>query len=142
MSITTSNSILLQSVTGLFTVPQQIQGFSVDDLFDMASISPVESMMGADGKLSFGYIPVAKVLNLTLLADSPSNIFFDAWATAQEAAREVYTANGIIRLPGLSKSYVLTKGGLTGYDPMSDAKKMMQPRKYSITFESVVGAPL
>jgi hypothetical protein len=37
---------------------------------------------------------------------------------------------------------VLTHGGLKGYKPIADAKRTMQPRKYSIEWQSIVGAPI
>lgn len=141
-SITSANSVLLLAISGLYTTPQQIQGFTADDISDFASISPAEVSMGLDGRLSAGYVPVAIVQSITLQADSPSIMLFEAWFAAQQAARDVYFANGIVQYPAVSRSYVMTAGVLTGYAPLSDAKKMLQPRKFSITWQTIVGAPL
>ncbi|WP_049018403.1 phage tail fiber protein, partial [Burkholderia multivorans] len=110
--------------------------------FDTEALTPAEVVMGVDGKLSAGYTPVPTKQNISLQADSDSNLIFEAWHLAQQTAKEVYFASAIVRLPSVSKSYVLTNGVLTSYMPIPDAKKILQPRKFQITWESVVGAPI
>lgn len=141
-SITSANSVLMLSVTGLYPIPQQLQGFAADDIFDLGDIAPAEAVMGVDGKLSAGFVHVPIQQGIMLQADSDSNDLFDAWFAAQQAAGEVYFANGIVRLPSVKRSYALTKGVLTGYKPAPDGKKVLQPRKFSITWQTLVGAPL
>lgn len=141
-AISSGNAVYMLTIAGLYAAPQQLQGFSADDIFDTASINPVEAVMGLDGKLSAGYVPVPIQQGITLQADSDSNTLFDAWFTAMQAAREVFFANGIIHLSSIKRGYALLNGVLTAYSPMPDAKKMLQPRKYSITWESMTPAPL
>ncbi|WP_048996431.1 phage tail fiber protein [Burkholderia multivorans] len=141
-TITSANAVFMLAVTDLFPVPQQLQGFAADDIFDTEALTPAEVVMGVDGKLSAGYTPVPTKQNISLQADSDSNLIFEAWHLAQQTAKEVYFASAIVRLPSVSKSYVLTNGVLTSYMPIPDAKKILQPRKFQITWESVVGAPI
>jgi len=141
-SITSVNAVFMLAISGLYTIPQQIQGFSAEDIFDNEVTAPAEVSLGLDGKLSAGFIPVMVKQSITLQADSDSNLLFEAWDAAQKAAKEIYRANGILRVSSINKSYVLTNGVLTSYPVMADAKKILSPRKYGITWESVVGAPL
>ena len=141
-SITSANAVIYLSITGLFPVPQQLQGFAADDITDLGDMASAETSMGVDGKLSAGFVHVPVPQGIMLQADSASNGLFDAWFAAQQAAGEVYFANGIIRDPSVKRTYTLTNGVLTSFKPAADAKKMLQPRKYSITWESVVGSPL
>jgi hypothetical protein len=141
-SITSANSIILLSITGLFPVPQQLQGFAADDIFDVGDIAPAEISMGVDGKLSAGYVNVPVPLGIMLQADSDSNDLFDAWYAANRASGDIYFANGVVRLPSVQRSFALKKGVLMGYKPAPDGKKILQPRKYSIMFESMIGAPI
>lgn len=141
-SITSANAVIYLSITGLFPVPQQLQGFAADDITDLGDMASAETSMGVDGKLSAGFVHVPVPQGIMLQADSASNGLFDAWFAAQQAAGEVYFANGIIRYPSVKRTYTLTNGVLTSFKPAADAKKMLQPRKYSITWESVVGSPL
>ena len=136
-TLTTANSALAIAIVGLYATPQVIQGYSTDDSFAADDVSGVETQMGVDGYLSGGFTPVPTVLNINLQADSLSNDFFDNWIAAQLTARETYIANATINLPGLGTKYAFTKGFLTSHSPMPGSKKILQPRKFSITFESV-----
>jgi len=141
-SITSANSVLLIGVAGLYTVPQQLQGFSQDDMYSMEAVDTKEVQMGADGKLSMGWIPQIKVMNVTLQADSPSIAFFEAWYAAEEAAQDAFAGFGVLSQPGVGRSYALTNGALSNYAPFADGKKVLQPRKFQIKWQAVIGAPI
>ncbi|RVT95251.1 hypothetical protein EOD42_16840 [Rhodovarius crocodyli] len=141
-TITSANSELLLAVNGLFTVPQAIQGYSTDEAFTTDAAEPAEVMMGVDGKMSAGWVPTVTVQSITLQADSTSNAFFDQWDAAEKAAREVYFAQGILRLPSVGVSYALLNGVLTSIPRMLSARKVLQPRQFRITWESVTVAPV
>lgn len=141
-TLTSANCVIMLGITGIFTVPQQLQGFEVDDIFSMGSVKSVETKMGVDGKLSAGWVPTEKTMGITLQADSDSNDLFEAWWQTQEAARETFPAFGVISIPSLSQSYALTTGYLGDYNPIPDAKKIMQARKYSIVWGTILGSPI
>jgi hypothetical protein len=141
MDITSANSVLMLGVTGLFTVPQQLQGFSADDMYEIAAVDTKEVVMGADGNLSAGWIPQVKVMSVTLQADSPSNTFFDSWYAAEEAAQTPFFAFGVINQPSVSRVYTLTTGVLKNYTPLAAAKKTLQPRKFEVHWKLTIGAP-
>lgn len=141
-SITSANAIIMIGVTGLYPAPQQLQGFAADDVFDSESVTPTEILMGVDGKLSAGLVNVPIPQNFSLQADSDSNTLFETWYAAMKAAQDMYYAFGVVHFPSLNRSYAMTKGVLSGFAPTSDAKKVMQPRKYKITWESIIAAPV
>lgn len=140
-TITSANSVLLLGIANLFNVPVQIQGFATDDMFTLEDVDMAETMMGADGKLSAGWIPVPKSLEITLQADSASNDFFDAWVSAESVAREKYVCNGTILLKGTGRLYTMVTGYLKRGSMMPAAKKVLQPRKFVIEFQDVQPAP-
>lgn len=139
-SITSANAIYMLSIASLYGAPQQLQGFAADDIFDTGSINPAEVIMGVDGKLSAGFVPVAIPQNIMLMANSASIDLFDNWYQAQYIARDIYFAQATIVLPSIGKQYTMTNGVLQGYAPIPDAKKVLQARRFSIVWESVVGA--
>jgi hypothetical protein len=141
-TLTTANSVFALAIAGLYPVAQILQGYSTDDAFAAADIAPAEVVMGVDGKLSGGFVPVPRVIDIMLQADSASNQIFDDWNAAQESARELYIASAIISLQGTSQKYSLTRGIMTSYSPMPTAKKILQPRKFVITFESCTPSPI
>ena len=141
-SLTGANAVIQLAITGLFPVPQRLQGFTVDDVFDAEAIVPTEIMTGVDGNLSAGYVYVPRKQGITLQGDSASNLLFEAWFAAQEAVQEAYFANGIVHLTAVGRHYVMTRGVLTSFPPMPTVKKLIQPRKYEITWGKVVAAPV
>lgn len=140
-TLTTANSAFSLQIAGLYPVPQNIQGYATDDAFMADDVTPTETQMGVDGKLSAGYTPYPTKLNVTLQADSASNAIFDNWLAAQVAAKEVYASNATITIQGTGEKYAFTRGFLTSSTPMAGSKKILQPRKYSITFEQCTKAP-
>lgn len=136
MSITSVNAVFMLSVTGLFPSPQPLQGFIADDLFDFGQTNSKEIILGADGIMSAGFVPTTFMQNIAFLPDSQSVDIIEAWYQAEQAIRSVYYANATILLD-TGKAYTLTRGALTGYSPAPDAKKILQPRKFSITWQSI-----
>jgi hypothetical protein len=141
-SITSANAIMMLSITSLYPVPQQIQGFSTDDVFAVDALDSAEVMMGVDGRLSSGFKFVPIKLSIHLQADSNGNPIFDNWWAAQQQAKDNFPAGMIISLPAIAMQYQLNRGFLTGYPPIPDAGKTLKPRKYEITFESFNYAPV
>lgn len=140
-TITAANAVFQITIAELFQFPQQLQGFAADDVFSHALVAPVETLMGVDGFLSGGWTPQPKVQTIALQADSPSNDIFDSWYQAQEQAREVYIADAHVTLASIKKSFYCIKGFLTNYPPMTDARKILQPRRFTITWEAIKTAP-
>lgn len=141
-TLTTANSAVSLVVRGLFPVPQRLQGYATDDSFAADDVNPMETQMGVDGQLSAGYVPYPTAITFTFQADSPSVAMFDTVLEAQKANKEGFIFDGTIIIQGTGDKYAMTKGYLTTATPMSTAKKMLQPRKFTITFESVTKAPV
>lgn len=141
-TLTNANSVLMLSIGGVYPVPQQLQGYATDDMFAVPDVSPTEVVMGVDGKLSAGFTPYPTEIEITLQADSASISIFDTWKVVQDTAREVFYANMTVSLPGTGQKFAMTKGVLTSASPMPTGKKILQPRKWKITFESCTPSPV
>ena len=141
-TITSVNSVFLLTIPGLFDTPVQLQGWAADDAFASEAVQVTETMMGIDGHLAMGKVNNPRSVSVTLMGDSPSNAVFQAWVDAMEAINEVYPCNGTISLPGPGMTYALRRGILTTYTPFSDVRKVLQPRKYTMVFEGIFGAPV
>lgn len=135
-SITGANSTFTLSISGLFPTPVQLQGYATDDAFATESLTPSETLMGVDGILSGGFVFVEVKQTISIQADSPSADIFDQWYSAQQQIQDVFTATGLIMLPSLRKKYSMVKGFLTTYPPLPDVKKLLQPRKFGITWQA------
>lgn len=140
MSITSANAVVTLAVTTVFPNPQTLQKFSTDSIYDSSSVKPTEVQMGVDGFQSLGFVFVSRAIVFTLMADSPSNAFFDAWDQAQIAAKDAFACNGLIVLPGPGSKFTLVNGGLTNFTPLPPGGKILGPRKFEITFERIIPA--
>jgi len=141
-TLTTANSAVSVVVRGLFPVPQHLQGYATDDSFATEDVNPMEVQMGVDGQLSGGFVPYATPITFTLQADSPSIAMFDTVLEAQKASKEGFIFDATILIQGTGDKYACTKGFLTTATPMSTAKKTLQPRKFTLTFQDVTKAPV
>lgn len=141
-TLTAANSAISLMVRGLFPVPQLQQGYATDSAWTVSDVSPVEVMMGVDGKLSGGFTPYPTAIDFEYQADSPSIAMFDAVLEAQKASKEAFVFDGTALIQGTGSKYALTKGYLTNAAPMETGKKVLQARKFTITFESVSKAPV
>lgn len=140
-SLTAANAVITLTIPGVFSTPQQLQQFSVDDVADVDTLQVAETLMGVDGFLSGGYIFNAVKYSYTLQADSPSCQIFDQWKLAQDAQEDTLPANGLLILKSLGTKWIWTRGFLTQWSPAPNVKKITQPRKFTIDWQSVVPQP-
>lgn len=142
MDIGSANSVLTLAIATLLPSPVQLQGFGVDDIYDIAQVKNIETLMGVDGVLSAGFVWKERVQTVTLQADSTSNDIFDMWNQNQESNLVSYPAQGLIRLPGIATKFIQTRGFLTGYKPAPKAGRLLHARTYEITWQRVAPAPV
>src|SRR5215469_1758216 len=138
MSLTSANTIIQISVSVIFPAPQQLQKFSTDNIYEAPAITPNQVQMGVDGFQSAGKVFVSKPISYDLLADSPSNDFFDTWYSQEEAAQETFAANGLMVLKSVGKKFTLVNGSLTSYTPLPPGARILGPRRYEITWERII----
>lgn len=139
-SITSINAVLLLTVDGLF-VAQQLQGFAPDDIFDVDEIDVSEDYMGVDGLLSAGRIYNKIPTTFAFAANSAACAIFETWNKAEEIIQDKYFAQALIRLPSIKMTYICNNGNLSKFSYMPNGKKTLQPRKFTINWESLFGAP-
>jgi hypothetical protein len=140
-TITAANALFTLSVPGAGLVEYTLEGYAADAAFATDSLTVAETVMGVDGKMSFGRLPTIKPQSIQLMPDSKSVEFFNAWYNAQEVLGDAIPALGRITIPGLGVSYVLTKGVLKQYSPISAAAKAMQAQTFAIDWENITATP-
>jgi hypothetical protein len=141
-AVTAADAVLTLNIPLVFPGgPVQLQGFANDEVFDIPAIKSAETMMGVDGVLSSGFVFVPVMQTISLQADSASNLVFDTWWAQMQATLATLLASGLIVLPSIGTKYTLSNGILTSYKPASNAKKLLQPRTYEITWQNIAPAP-
>lgn len=140
-SLTGATATIHLSVETIFNTPLELQGFATDDVFSSSPIKSVETLMGVDGKMSAGFVFVEIPQTFMLQADSASCDIFDQWWAAMQVNEDVYFANGIVYLKALGTKWAMTRGVLSNYEPIPAIKKLIQPRKFEITWNSISPSP-
>ncbi len=141
-TLTTANSAFTLAARGIFPVPFNLEGYSTDDSFAVDDVTPGETQMGVDGNLSAGYVPYATQITFMFQADSPTIDYFDTIIAAQKAQREMVIFDGTGFIQGTQEKMVMTKGFLTSFTPTSTGKKILQPRKFTLTFQNFDKSPI
>lgn len=135
MSLTAADAVILFSIPGVVPIPQMLQKFMADDIFDTEAIEAAETVMGVDGFLSAGFVYASVKQGYSLQGDSESNAVFDNWYYAEQVTRSKLPASATIILPALGIKYSMQVGYLKTYKPISDLKKIIQGRKHIVEWQ-------
>jgi hypothetical protein len=141
-TLTAANSVFTLSCPALSITSVQIQGFAADDAFDTKAVKPVEVLVGVDGKKSSGYVAYLVPFTFMLQADSPSIAIMDAIKEGLDALQDDAELSASISSPSLGKLWTFSDGSLTETKPAPQAKKLMQPQNYEITWASIISSVL
>lgn len=140
-TITAATAQFSLAIPGLFNSPILLGGWAADDAFMGEALENAEVVMGVDARMSTGWVPNPVKVALVFQPDSPSIDVMNAWGVAQQGTKEVYIANGSVYIPATTYKYALTKGVLVNWRPLPELKRIIQPQRYELTFESVIGGP-
>ena len=136
-SITSANAVIMLAVPGVFPAPQAIQQFAAEDIFTNDPVQANEVAMGVDGYLAAGFVFAPTSWSVSLMADSPSNQFFDTWYQTMVKNVETYRCNGTIWLKSINKKFDMSNGALTTYRNMPDAARTLRSRAFVITWQRI-----
>lgn len=136
-TLTTANSVLTIRCPDVFGIPQVIEGFATEDAFSVPQYEIARAVMGVDAKLSGGFVPAVKELDIVLQADSPSNAVFQRIVQVMTGQREIVYLSATILMPGQNELWQFTKGILTKVPALAAAKKTAEARTYQVTWEDI-----
>ena len=139
-TITAANAVFMLGVTNLFPTQQQLQGFMADAAFTTESVDVAENVLGVDGVMSSGWLPRMYPQNISVMPGSPTSLLFETWQQTQDTAQELLLAFGTITLPATGRKYTLNNGVLTKFVPIPEARKTLQGRAFTITWNSIIPA--
>lgn len=146
LSITSANAKLtltVRSPAGIVVGPFTVEGYASDAAFAVEAVDAAEVLMGVDGRMAAGYLPRITKFSLSLMANSPSVLLFDAWDNAQKALGDILVADGFLAAPSLGKAYALVKGALSRLSPVPTARRTFsEPQVFELSWESVTPAPI
>ncbi len=136
-TITSADSIFALTVTNLFPSAQTLEGYAADAMFALGDTEMAQSVRGADGKLSAGFVFGEYLQTITIMPDSPSRQIFETWQLTSLTSKAVFRCNATIILPAIGKKFTLTNGVLQRVKAMPDAQRVLQAMTFQINWESV-----
>jgi len=136
-TITSADSIFALTVTNLFPSAQTLEGYAADAMFALGDTELAQTVRGADGKLSAGFVFGEYLQTITIMPDSPSRELFETWQLTSLTAKAVFRCNATIILPAISRKFTLTNGVLQRTKAIPDAQRVLQPMTYQINWENV-----
>lgn len=139
-SLTVADIAFTIKVPNVFAAPFPVQGFGPDDVVEFPDVKSVEVLIGVDKRKSSGYIAHLVPVRITLQADSPSIIYFETWWQTMDQITGDLPCNSSIISPALAKVWTFSNGSLTSYPVGPQGKKLFQPQKYEIIFETATVA--
>ena len=140
-SITSANSNFTISVANLFPGPNKLQGYATDDAWDTEDVELAEVVIGVDGQKSEGFVYALVPMGIHFAASSDSVDIFEEIIRQTKSQKETFRIDGTLIVPATGKVYECINGTLTKGKIMPDGKKTLQPRTFTITWETVDGAP-
>ena len=139
-TITSADAIMQLVALGVYDSPQRIQGFSTDNMWTSDAKQTAEFQMGADGKLSAGFVFAPTRISVTLQADSESIDFFDQVAQVEQQKKKKIEIRGVVTIPGIRKKFALQKFYMENWQPLPGAGRVLAPRPFALVGESCTWA--
>ncbi len=136
-TITSADATYALSVTNLYPTAQVLQGYAADAMFSLSDTDYAQTVRGADGKLSAGFVFGQYIQTITIMPDSPSREVFETWAQTSRTAIAVFRCNATIIMPAIGRKYTLTNGVLLRTRTHPDANRVLQAIPYQIEWETV-----
>ena len=140
-SITSVSAQIALTVPGIFDTPQLLTGWSADNIFETDQLEVTQTLMGLDGKQAGGYVYNPVNQTFTFQANAASAALFDQWAASQRQLQDALVATGNAALPSIGSRFIMSGGFLVMTSPIPVAGKVLQPRKFTVRWESVGRVP-
>ncbi|AHF73141.1 hypothetical protein SOPEG_0588 [Candidatus Sodalis pierantonius str. SOPE] len=136
-TITAADAIITLSVINLYPSGVQLQDFAADNVYGTDALVLAETVRGADGKLSAGFICGNISQTFHIMPDSASRDVFDTWAAISRASVAVFRCNATVVLPALKRQYKCVNGVLKQWKALPDAARILQASQAIIEWESI-----
>lgn len=140
--ITAANSVFTITVPGLYNAPITLQNYAADRAFETEARELAETAMSIDGYLNAGWVPNPVTQTIALAASSESALVFEAIVMAQDSRRGLYRMGAEIQLPAIGRKYTMVRGLLRSIVSLPGAGRVLEARRFEITWERVLPAAI
>ncbi|MBL3522876.1 hypothetical protein IM876_09390 [Serratia plymuthica] len=110
-------------------------------MFALGDTEFAQTVRGADGKLSAGFVYGQYLQTITLMPDSDSYDMVQTWMKTSRTAAAIFRCNGTIIIPGIQGKFTMSNGVLVRGKVMPDAGRVLQQITFQIDWENVTAEP-
>lgn len=114
--------------------------YSADSAWTRDENTVIESRMGVDGKISFGYTPSVKSASFVFQPNSPSLDGLSRIIQTQNASMKPIVCQIVISVPSIGKTFTLANACITTGDLLPEGAKVLEPVTITVNYESIVWA--
>lgn len=140
LNITSADVVFAITVSGLLNAPFTLSNFATDKIWETAERELAETQMSVDGYLNAGWIanPVDQTISLSAASDSAT--IFETIVAGQDLTRTIYRVGGAITITGTGRKYTMVNGVVRSVNPIPSAGRVLDPRTFSVRWQSVTPA--
>ena len=114
--------------------------YAADSAWSKETNKVIESRMGIDGKISFGYTPSVKTVNFVFQPDSPTLERLAYIIQTQNTTMKPIVCQVLIDLGSIERSFYLVNACITTGDILPAGGRVLEPVTISLSYESIESA--
>ena len=114
--------------------------YAADSAWSKETNTVIESRMGVDGKISFGYTPSVKTVNFEFQPDSPTLERLAYIIQTQNTTMKPIVCQVLIDLGSIERSFYLVNACITTGDILPAGGRVLEPVTISLSYESIESA--
>lgn len=133
----TSATAKIKLVSALTPAGVSFEQYSADNAWSKDVAKVIESRMGVDGKISFGYTPVVRTASFTFQPNSPTLDALQLIVSTQNATMKPIVCQLIISLGSVDKTFMLNNVCITNGDLLPAGANVLEPVEVNIEYESL-----
>ena len=114
--------------------------YSADSAWSKETNTVIESRMGVDGKISFGYTPSVKTVNFVFQPDSPTLERLAYIIQTQNTTMLPIVWQVLIDLGSIERAFYMVNACITTGDILPAGGRVLEPVTISLSYESIESA--
>lgn len=133
----TSATAKIKLISAVTPAGVNFEQFSADSAWSKDVSKVIESRMGVDGKISFGYTPVVRTASFTFQPNSPTLSALQLIVSTQNTAMKPIVCQLIISLGSVEKTFMINNACITNGDLLPAGSNVLDPVEVNIEYESI-----
>ena len=136
-TLTATDAVVSIKVDSLaFPAPEIIDGFEIDNAWQLSDITIAQTVLTLNGQLVGGYVPSIVEFTINVLPSSNAKTFFVDWMQASRTNQTMFKGLINITIPAEFSNYVLSDVVMTTGKILPSVNSILQPVSYKFQVSS------